>query len=89
MLISLMIVKQWNMPESVVHAIHDLALTHKRPAKTKVGKVLYEANLVSELVMMHETMKMAPEHYLEIAKQTKLSNIATDFLFKSVVAEGN
>lgn len=89
MLISLMIVKEWKMPDSVVHAIHDLALTHKRPAKTKVGKVLYEANLVSELVMMHETMKMAPEHYLEIAKQTKLSDIATDFLFKSVVAEGN
>ena len=25
----------------------------------------------------------------EIAKQTNLSDIATDFLFKSVVAEGN
>lgn len=89
MMISLMIVKEWNMPETVVNAIHDLALTTKRPPKTKMGKVLYDANLVSELVMMHEVKKMAPEHYLEIAKQTDLSDVAVDFLFKSIVAEGN
>lgn len=89
MAISLMIVKAWKMPDSIVTGIHDLALTHKRPAKTKMGKVLYDANLVSELIMMHETTKLAPEQYLEMAKKTQLSDIATDFLFKSVVAEGN
>lgn len=89
MVISLMIVKEWKMPDSVVNAIHDLALTHKRPAKTKMGKVLYDANLVSELVMMHESTKLAPEQYLEMAKQTHLSDVSIDFLFKSIVAEGN
>ena len=89
MLISMMIVRQWKMPASVVNAVHDLALTHKRPAKTKAGKVLYDANLVSELVMMNEVNPLAPEQYLEIAKQTHLSDVATDFLFKSIIAEGN
>lgn len=89
MQISVLVVKQWQMPESVVNSISDLVLTRKRPAKTKMGRILFEANLVSELVMMHETEKLAPEQYLEMAKSYQLCDAATDALFKAVVAEGN
>ena len=89
MQISVMVAKEWQMPEAVVQAIQDLALTIKRPAKTKMGRVLYEANLVSELVMLHQNSPLSPEQYLEIAKSEKLSRAATESLFNSVVAEGN
>lgn len=89
MQISVLVVKEWKMPEAIVNSVTDLALSPKRPAKTKMGRVLYEANLVSELVMMHEAEPLSPEQYLEIAKTANLSDAATDSLFKSVVAEGN
>ncbi|BDX07358.1 HDOD domain-containing protein [Planctobacterium marinum] len=89
MQISVMVVKEWQMPEAIINSVTDLALSLKRPVKTQMGRVLYEANLVSELVMMHETQPLAPEQYLEIGKTASLSDAATDTLFKSVVAEGN
>jgi len=89
MLISLLVVKEWQMPDAIVTAIHDLALTSKRPAKTKMGRILYEANLVSELIMMHSQKKLSPEQYLEISKQEKLSEFAIKYLFENTVAEDN
>lgn len=89
MKISLLVVKQWKMPEAIVNSIHDLALTHTRPAKTKMGKTLYEANLLSELGVMHNMQQLSPEQYLEIAKQAQLSDAAVNVLYQTVIANSD
>ncbi len=84
MQISMMIIKEWHMPSRVTEAVNDLCMGKQRQPSTHLGKILRDANLVSELGMMASIKKFEPGQYLQLCKQAQMEKTAIELLFHSI-----
>ncbi|XOV77401.1 MAG: HDOD domain-containing protein [Aestuariibacter sp.] len=87
MTISIMVVSQWQMPQDLVTAVVELSKSRQKEPESPLGKTLFEANLVSELSVMKSAKTITPEHYLVMAKESHLSDMATTLLLQQVMEE--
>lgn len=72
MQMSLVIVEKWEMPVSICTTILDLMNVAQHDPATEMGQVLCEANLLSELLMMHEESPLTLEQYQPLCQQARL-----------------
>jgi HD-like signal output (HDOD) protein len=53
--------RKWELPEIIERAITDLAYYQQQEPKTPLGKILVEANCISELCLMMEDKLITPD----------------------------
>lgn len=84
MRISALLTKVWEMPELITRALLDM--NREGGAKTPLGKVLYEANLVSELSILLQENKVDPEELESKLGFLGLSTSAKDIVISKLPA---
>lgn len=87
MQLSLELAQHWKMPTNISNAIYDLLNLGKEPPATALGEALAEANLISELWLMHQAKRLGEEELQAIIESAEMSDEAIDLLHQTIQSE--